>query len=269
MEFVYTIVLVVAMLGSAAAGLWMRRRIDDRHLSRESVESIRLLMGMLLTFAALVLGLLTSNAKQRFDGLNDNLSAFAADLIELNQRLVVYGPEADPARRQLREYTAAALADTWPNELKPGGAYPMFSPTPVTNGIEGEHLGAMLNRVDLTIGRLMPTDDFHRQIANSLRARTEAAIAQRWHLIFQARSTIAWPFLLILTTWLCIIFAIFGMTSPPSRVVYVVVVLSALSIASPLYLIIDYSDTLSGSIALSSAPMRAALAHMDAPTDSD
>ena len=47
--------------------------------------------------------------------------------------------------------------------------------------------------------------------------------------------------------------------------VYVVVVLSALSIGSPLYLIIDYSDSLGGSIALSVAPIRAALAHMDAP----
>lgn len=264
MEFVYTLGLIVTMLASAAAGLWVRHRIDDRHLSRESVDSIRLLMGMLLTFAALVLGLLTSNAKQRFDGLNDNLSAFAADLIELNQQLVVYGPDADAVRNLLRQYTAAAIADTWANEPAPSGYFPHFARLPAVDGIEGEQLGAMVNRVDFMIDRLAPADEFHRQIAAALRARTGAAIAQRWHFIFQAQSTIAWPFLLILTTWLCIIFAIFGMTSPPSRVVYVVVVLSALSIASPLYLIIDYSDALTGSIALSSAPLRSALAHMDA-----
>ena len=267
MEFVYTLGLIVTMLGSAAAGLWVRHRIDDRHLSRESVDSIRLLMGMLLTFAALVLGLLTSNAKQRFDGLNDNLSAFAADLIELNHKLVVYGPDADAVRHLLRQYTAAAIADTWTNEPVPSGDYPRFSKLPATNGIEGEQLGAILDQIGLMIDRLAPTDEFHRQVAVSLRARTEAAIAQRWHLIFQAHSTIAWPFLLILTTWLCIIFAIFGMTSPPNRVVYVVVVLSALSIASPLYLIIDYSDSLTGTIALSDASLRSALAHMDALTN--
>ena len=127
----------------------------------------------------------------------------------------------------------------------------------------------MLNRLDLMIDRLTPTDDFHRRIATSLRTSTEAATAQRWHLIFEAQSTIAWPFLLTMTTWFCIIFAIFGMTSPPNRVVYVVAILSALSISSPLYLIIDYSNTLTGSIALSSAPIRAALAHMDAPLETD
>ncbi|MDP9096512.1 MAG: hypothetical protein M3N26_08185 [Pseudomonadota bacterium] len=264
MELIYTLLLVVAMLGSAGAGLWIRHRIDDRHLSTQSVESIRLLMGMLLTFAALVLGLLTSNAKQRFDLLNDTVSAFAADLIELDRKLVMYGAGAEGARFLLRQYTAAALADTWPQETAPAGDYPRFKRAGVEIGIEGVNLGAMLNRVDIAISQLSATDEFHRQVAASLRTRAEAAIAERWHLIFQAQSTIAWPFLLILTTWLCIIFAIFGMTSPPSRVVYVVVALSALSIASPLYLIIDYSDSLSGTIALSSAPLRAALAHMDA-----
>ena len=265
MEILYTVGLVVAMLGSAAAGLWIRPRIDDRHLSREAVDSIRLLMGMLLTFAALVLGLLTSNAKQRFDGLNDSLSAYAADLIELNHRLVIYGTGADDARLVLREYTAAAIADTWSGEPAPTGVYPRFDRVPAPAGIEGASLGDLLSRVDFAIAQLDPADTFHRNVATALRARVEAAIAQRWHLIFESQTTIAWPFLLTLTSWLCIIFAIFGMTSPPSRVVYVVVVLSALSIASPLYLIIDYSNTLSGNIALSSAPLRAALAQMDKP----
>lgn len=267
MEFAYTLGLIVAMLGSAAAGLWLRRRIDDRHLSGEAVDSIRLLMGMLLTFAALVLGLLTSNAKQRFDALNDDLSAFAADLIELDHTLILYGPAANDARLLLRQYTAAAVADSWRNEPAPPGEYPRVVQGPSADGLEAGSLGAMLARLDVMVVQLAPSTEAERQIAASLRARIEAAMSQRWHLIFEAHATIAWPFLLILTTWLCIIFAIFGMTSPPSPVVYVVVVLSALSIASPLYLIIDYSDTLAGSIALSSAPMRSALAHMDRPLD--
>ena len=264
MEFVYTIVLVVAMLLSAAAGLWVRRRIDNRHLSQDAIDSIRPLMGMLLTFAAIVLGLLTSNAKQRFDGLTDNLSGFSAELIQLDDRLRFYGPQAEAARALLRAYTAAAIADSWPFEPPPPGDYPRLAHHTPDRGIEDVRLGAMLNRLDQMIERLEPADDFHRSVALALRAQIHSTVAQRWHLIFAARSTIAWPYLLILTTWLCIIFAIFGMTSPKNRVVYVVVVLAALSIASPLYLIIDYSDSLSGSIALASASLRQALAHMDA-----
>ena len=89
------------------------------------------------------------------------------------------------------------------------------------------------------------------------------AVEQRWQLIFSARSTVSWPFLLVLTSWLSIIFAIFGLTSPRSRLVYAVVGLSALSIASPLYLILDYTEAQTGLLKLSSFPMRTALAHMD------
>ena len=264
MDVLYTTILVLVLLLSVAVGWWVRSRLDERHLSRESVDSIRLLMGMLLTFAALVLGLLTSNAKQRFDGLGGDLGAFGADLIELDQRLRVYGPGADDIRRLLRGYTAAAIADSWPNESRPAGDYPQFPHQNAPGRIEAKPLGDMLSDVDLRIARLAPADDLQRQTASHLRDRMVSTLEQRWRLILASRSTIAWPFLLTLTTWLAIIFAIFGMTSPPGRVVYAVAGLSALSIASPLYLILDYSDALGGSIALSSEPIRAALAHMDA-----
>ncbi len=264
MDILYTASLILVLLLSAAAGWTVRRRLHERHLSSDAITSVRLLMGMLLTFSALVLGLLTSNAKQRFDGLSDSLSAFGADLIELDHRLRVYGPDADDIRRLLRSYTAASIADSWPGEARPAGDYPRFSTAGPEAGVEGKQLGDILADVDVRIERLAPEDEFRRQIAATLRQRVVSTIDQRWRLIFSSHSTISWPFLLTLTSWLSIIFAIFAMTSPPGRVVYAVVALSALSIASPLYLILDYSDALSSRLALSSAPMRTALAHMDA-----
>ena len=261
MELVYTVALALMLMASAWLGWAVRRRIHQRHVSREALDSILLMMGMLVTFSALVLGLLTSSAKQRFDGLNDNLSAFATSLIELDHRLRLYGPEADAIRAQLRNYTAAAVADSWPGEPPPAGLYPTF-PRPVP-GVERKELGNLLSQIDVDLERLDPADDFHQRMAARMRDRASAAIQQRWNLIFAGRSTISWPFLLILTAWLVIIFAIFGMASPPGRLVYAVVVLSAISIASPLYLIVDYSQALDGLFVISSAPLRAALAHMD------
>jgi hypothetical protein len=265
MELLYTSVLILILLLSAALGWWVRRRLHTNHLAPETVDSIRLLMGMLLTFSALVLGLLTSNAKQRFDGLGDNLSAYAADLIELDQGLTLYGPETNAIRAQLRTYTAAAIADSWPHEIPPSGDYPRLR-SAESGSIESRSLGQLLLQIDATIEHLTPTDPYHQQIATRLRNRGIALIEQRWRLVFASHATISWPFLLMLTTWLSIIFAIFGMTAPPSRTVYIVTALSALSIASPLYVIIDYSDALSGAIELPSAPMRSALAHMDTST---
>lgn len=265
MDIVYPLLLFLILLLSARAGWAGRRRLQERHASGDTVASIRLLMGMLLTFSAIVLGLLTSNAKQRFDGYNNDLSAFGADLIELDHRLRIYGPEASDIRKMLRSYTAAAIADSWPNEHLPPGDYPRFTREGRAEGIEMEDLGALLSKVDVEIEKLAPQNDYQKQIAARLRDRVAQTIQQRWRLILQTRSTISWPFLLVLTSWLSIIFAIFGLTSPHNGIVHIVVVLSALSIASPLYLILDYSDAVTGLLQLTSAPMRAALTHMDAP----
>ena len=263
MDFAYTALLFLILLVCAATGWWAQRKLHERYVSRDAIESIRLLMGMLLTFSALVLGLLTSNAKQRFDAYNNDLSAFGVSLVELDHRLRTYGPEAEPIRARLRTYTAAAIADTWPEEPLPAGQYPRFNRGSGHESVEGTELGRMLTEVDTAIERLALPDDYHRQIAERLRNRVAEAVQQRWHLIFSARSTVSWPFLLVLTSWLSIIFGIFGLTSPRSRLVYAVVGLAALSIASPLYLILDYTEARTGLLKLSSFSMRTALEHMD------
>ncbi len=265
MELAYTILLALTLMASAWIGWAVRRRIHQRHVSHEATDSILLMMGMLVTFSALVLGLLTSGAKQRFDGLNDSLSAYATSLIEVDHRLRLYGPDADPIRATLRAYTAAAIADSWPNEVLPAGQYPRFSSQPATPGIERYQLGDMLSQVDVALEKLDPADAFHQRMAERLRNRAAQAIQQRWQLIFAARSTVSLPFLLILTAWLSIVFFLFGMASPGGRLVYAVVALSAVLISSPLFLIMDYSEALNGVFTISSAPLRSALIHMDGP----
>ena len=258
-----TFLLFVVLLLSSWAGFAVQSRLHERHIASEKIESVRLLFVMLLTFTALVLGLLTQSAKDRFDGYEKDLSAYAADLIELDHRLRTYGPDAESIRADLRRYTAAAIADTWPDEPLPLGEYPRMASGANKGSVEDLSLGDMLTDIDVRIERLQPTDTYHSQIAARLRDRLGATIQKRWALILSARSTISWPFLTVLTVWLSVIFAIFALTAPRDGLVYVVIILSALSIASPLYLILDYSGPQSGLLQLSSDAMRTALAHMD------
>lgn len=251
----------LALLVAATLGFVTQRRLGPQHVSRETFDSVRLLMSMLLTFTALVLGLLTSSAKERYDTYNKLLSDYSADLIELDHRLRVYGADADDIRKSLRAYTAAAIADTWPAESRPEGVYPLAARE---DSIEAPRLGDLLADIDVRIQTLAPADEFRRQIAERLRNRVADTIQRRWQLILSARSTLSWPFLVILTSWLVVIFGIFAMTAPRNGLVYAVIVLAALAIASPLYFILSYSGSQSGGVLeLSSAPMRAALAHMD------
>lgn len=267
METLTSAVLFLLQLVSFQLGSRVQGWLPEHHRSRETVESVQLIIVMLVTFAALVLGLLTDSAKSRFDTQTDNLRRFGINLIELDQRLREYGPDADSARALLRAYTAGAIADTWPREKRPTGNYPTHLDRPPLGSIESTALGDMLSRLDTMLRRLSPGDAFHTQLATLLQARMAAVMQQRWLLIESAHSTISWPFLTVLTFWLVIVFAIFGLSSPRNGLVYATVLLCALSISSSILLILEFNTPLSGLIKVSSEPMRDALAHMDRPMD--
>ena len=253
------------MLASAFGGWWVQAALPSQHRSRDTVDAVRLVMTMLLTISAVVLGLLTSSAKARYDGQNADIERYSVDLIELDQRLQQYGPDAVAIRSLLRAYTAAAIADTWPYERHPSGSYPALPRDGDPDSLESPTLGDMLTQVDRMIEQLTPPDAFHQQTAVRLRDRSGASLQQRWRLLASSHPTISWPFLSVLMFWLVIIFAIFGLSSPHNSLVYTVVVLCAVSVSSSLYVILDFDSPASGLTNVSSDPMRNALSHMDRP----
>src|SRR5262249_44517822 len=139
--------LLVVLLGGSAIGLAVRPYLSEAHRSRETTDLIQLVITMLVTFAALVLGLLTSSVKASLDTGDTDMRGFSIELIRLDQSLREYGAEADPIRALLRSYTAAAIATTWPTEpAPPGDYYPRLAArVPSDLPIENSALGEMLN----------------------------------------------------------------------------------------------------------------------------
>jgi hypothetical protein len=253
---------LVLVLASSAIGLNLQSRLREPHRRHETTDSIRLIMAIVVTFAALFLGLIMSSVKTSHDLFDARLRGFASDIIELDLRLKEYGEPADSMRAALRTYVAAAIADTWRDEPRPTGDYPIYSPTP---GYEREQLGAMLFKLDNAIRRLQPADDFHRKLAESIATRMTDMLQQRWLLIVTPQDTISLPLIILMVFWLVMIFGVFGLTSPRNRVVYAALLMCALSVSSAIYLILDLDKPLDGLINVSSAPMRSALRHIDAP----
>jgi hypothetical protein len=89
-------------------------------------------------------------------------------------------------------------------------------------------------------------------------------LQQRWLLVVTPQDTISSPLLILMTSWLVMIFGVFGLISPRNLVVYATILMCALSLSSAVYLILDLDKPLDGVIRVSSAPMRDALRHIDA-----
>jgi hypothetical protein len=259
-----TLMLLALLMAASQLGLWLQTRLHERHFTRDSIESVRLVATILATFTAIVLGLLLTATKSSFDANAQALRTLSAQLIELDAQLREYGSDAEPIRGMLRGYAAAAIADTWPGEPAPGGVYP-HRETRNPAGLEYNELTELLTDIDVLAMRLNPADAFHQRVASRINETMGTVLRTRWTLIESAASTIDWPFLIVLMLWLAVIFLIFALTSPRHAVMQIVIALSALSLASVMYVILELDTPFSGTMMVSSAPLRDALAHIDRP----
>ena len=113
----WIVLIVFALLvGAAGIGMALQSRLREGHKTSPTVDHVRLVVSILVTITALVLSLLLSEVKTSYDTFDARLRAFAGDLSNLDIHLREYGAEAKPIRAILREYIAAAIADSWPDE---------------------------------------------------------------------------------------------------------------------------------------------------------
>jgi hypothetical protein len=256
--------LLVVLLGSSAVGMAVRPYLSERHWNRETAALVNLVTVMLVTFAALVLGLLTSSAKTAFDTVAVDLRGFSVELIEFDQAMREYGPETIAARQLLRSYTAAVIASTWRHEPPPpGDYYPRQLPhSRLDTRMESVALGDTLTLVELELRRLKPADPVHQQLSAEALRRFDQVVDSRWRLIEESQRSISSPFYAVLGFWLAVVFAVFGLSAPRNPVTYAIIALAALSIASVVFVMLDLDAPFGGLFGVSSAPMREALAHL-------
>jgi hypothetical protein len=255
--------VLLVLLGSSALGLFVRPLLSERHRSREVIDLVQLVVAMLVTFAALVLGLLTSSVKASFDKVGNQLRGLAIEIIQLDRSLREWGTETEPIRELLRTYTASVIARTWNEEPKPAGDYyPEVVPTDPASRLESSVLEDMLGRIERGIRLLEPSDPMHRRLQGTCIAQFEALMQTRWRLVEESGSSISTPFLMVLVFWLGVVFASFGLNTPRNLLSYTIIALGAVSIASAIFLILDMDTPFEGLFSVSSHPMRHALTYL-------
>ena len=262
-QIAYTLALPLVLLLSSTAGWALRQRLPEQHRDRDVVDAIRLIMSMMITFAAVVLGLLTSSAKSDFDARVRSLQTYSVELIGLNQRLREFGSASDPVRKMIREYVAASIADSWPDEPLPTGIFPRVADGHAQDRLESATLGEMLLSIDERMHSLVATTPLQHQLVPVLNAQMSTVLQQRWRLVASGSLGVSWPFYGVLVLWLTIAFFTFGLSTPVSLLHLLVLALAAVSVSAAVYLIVDFDTPLTGLLSLPSTPLRDVLAHID------
>ncbi|TBR40394.1 MULTISPECIES: hypothetical protein [Dyella] len=252
------------LVAAALIGLGVRRVLPEEHKAMETVQLVQLVNGMLVTFAALMLSLLTASAKSSFDTVTDDFHTFASDLIQLDTTLRSYGTEGDPARALLRAYTAATTASTWPHERPPPGDYfPRdITPKDASENLDDIRLDRMLDEAGKELRKLAPGDPYHQVLKEEGLAQFARAVSAHWKLVEEAHSSISMPFFMTLAFWLFVIFLSFGLIAPHNALALVTIGLGSILLASVVYVIVDFDTLFRGLIVVPSQPLRDAVAHM-------
>jgi len=84
----------------------------------------------------------------------------------------------------------------------------------------------------------------------------------RWLLYEQEESSVSVPMLIIVISWLAIIFVSVGLFAPPNLTVIAALMLAVFSVSGAIFLILELDQPFDGMIQIPSAPMRNALQHL-------
>ena len=250
-SFEISLLVFACVFGGALAGMFLGRLLPPHHLDADTKSVVNLATGTLSVLSALVIGLLTSFAKDDFDAQTKLIQNSAADLILLDRVMRQYGPETGEARDLLRRYTALKIALTWPEENAADGPR-LDNPTAL----------AMLEGVQGKLLALTPQSDAQRWLqARALQIGVELS-EDRWLLTAENEGSVPPPFLATLVFWLTILLAAFGLFAPRHATVAVALFVCALSLSAAIFLILEMDRPFEGFISVSAEPMQTALAHM-------
>jgi hypothetical protein len=235
MDAIYLMLFFLGVMACAAlAGMAMRKRLPDHHTTDSSRDAVLRSVGLVVTLSAVVLGFLVSSAKSFFDAVENELTEIAADVAALDRVLTRYGPEAEPARRILRQTVGSAVRVVWRDQRS---SPPQFEQG---KGLEGsEYLYKAIEA--------LPGVDPHQ---SELRSQALGFVAAMQHAglklsrIAQARPQTL--LLAVVLSWLVIVYLGFGLLSPRTATAQAALALSAVAAAGALFLVVELFAPVSG-----------------------
>jgi len=233
------------LVGAVLIGITIRGLLPQAHLSTESKDAVKVAMGLVATMSALVLGLLVSSAKSSYDIQRTEVIQMAAKVAFLDRVLTAYGPEAAGVRAQVRDMLDQSIQQMWPGALR--------QPADRNPNIQAGNL------VYAALQLLSPQDNAQAALKSVAIAQGVDIAQVRSLLAAQSVPSISRPMLIIVVSWLLVIFVGFSVIAPRNATAILALMLSALAVSGAIFLILELDEPFGGFIGISSEPMVNAL----------
>lgn len=238
----------VSIFGSGLLGMAVRRATPTDYLGSGEKEVARLVTGLMTTMAAIVLGMLVSSAKASYDARTNEVAEISSEVLTIDRMLSRYGGETTDIRVQLRLLVQTGVSRIWPAHA------------PVEADLKPREDGKLL--VD-ELRLLAPKSDAQAQVKNQVLSLIVELQNTQWLLFLKSKqSALPIPLLLVVVTWLALIYLSFGLFTPPSPTIVVTFVFGALAVSGAVLIILELYTPFRGVLRISSDPILEALGQM-------
>jgi hypothetical protein len=238
--------IVFALIFSGSlVGMALRRALPVEHLGQDAKDTMRLAIGLVVTMTGLVLGMLVSSAKSYYDGQKNKVSEMSSEIILLNNCLETFGPDSEQIRFYARETVEAAIDRIWPKEKSS-----LSQLKPKENDIF----------LDDQLQSLVPKNDMQASAKAQAVALLQSLRKSNWLMYLESeQASIPMLLLVVVTSWLVIIFISFGIFAPPNPTVIGTLIICAMAVSGAILIILEMYSPFTGVLRISSAAVRDAL----------
>jgi len=239
-EFVTSLIAFACIFGGALFGMFLRTALPAHHFEDDTKDVIKLGVGLVGTMTALLLGLLIASAKGSYDTQKAEVAELAAKVIFLDRTLARYGPETKEIRKLLHGNVAREIDRVWPKDRAR------------TSNLEpGRSAEFPYDKIQ----ELAPKDDVQRyEQVQALSILTDIR-QTRWLMFAQRGSSFSMLFLVIVVSWLTLIFISFGLYAPRNATVIATLFVCALSVTGAILMILELNTPFEGLVQISPAQL--------------
>ncbi len=240
-----SIVVFVAALAAALLGYALQRPLRLLTPDDAMRASARVAVGQVSMLTIIVLGMVTSAARDTYNSGNRVVLERAVQTLELDRVLNAYGAEADEARVKLTATVRGRIQAMQSAENYASADQLAVADESKTSGIYG------------AVHALAPTNEFQRDLRNQALAHAVKLAESRW---FFSLHSAANPglFIVIVGLWIGLQTFCMGLFGERNRASYIAIVVLAIVFASAALLLLELEEPFSGFLRVSVDPLERA-----------
>jgi hypothetical protein len=242
------LLVFICIFSTAMLALMFRVLLPQHHLNSDTMDTVKISMGIVATLSALVLGLLIASAKESNNSAKNEITAMVAKVVFTDRLLSLYGPDAAKARISLRIAVEHMKERLWPDNTKQSAR------------LDPPHTAS--EAAFKAIEQLVPQNDEQKALKARALENVYDLGQMSWLLFEQVNPSISKLMLIIVISWLAILFFSFGLFAPGNGTAITSIMFAAMSVAGAIFLLLELDEPFGGLIRISSQSIVNALGHL-------